>query len=126
MLDCLLGCAWVARVDRAGTELGWETYRPDDATLASIAVPIELLAGRDSAPLFHQAAAWLAARLGTRVRVSCPARTCPCSPTPPSWPRPCGRCCGPCPDGYGIAQDDASRMPQGGGLPRGGARPAAR
>lgn len=51
-----------------GTELGWEQYRPDDATLAGIAVPIELLAGRDSAPLFQEAAVWLAARLGTRVR----------------------------------------------------------
>jgi pimeloyl-ACP methyl ester carboxylesterase len=51
-----------------GTELGWETYRPDDATLAGIAVPIEVLAGRDTAPPFAEAAAWLAARLGTRVR----------------------------------------------------------
>jgi pimeloyl-ACP methyl ester carboxylesterase len=51
-----------------GTEFGWETYRPDDATLAGIAVPIEVLAGRDTAPPFAQAAAWLAARLGTRVR----------------------------------------------------------
>ena len=51
-----------------GTELGWETYRPDDATLAGIAVPIEVLAGRDTAPPFAEAAAWVAARLGTRVR----------------------------------------------------------
>lgn len=51
-----------------GTELGWEHYRPDDATLGAIAVPIEVLAGRDTAPPFSEAATWLAERLGTRVR----------------------------------------------------------
>jgi pimeloyl-ACP methyl ester carboxylesterase len=50
-----------------GTELGWEDYRPADATLADIGVPVELLVGRDSAPMFHQAATWLAERLGTGI-----------------------------------------------------------
>ncbi|HSK36481.1 MAG TPA: alpha/beta hydrolase, partial [Actinomycetota bacterium] len=33
-----------------------------------VPVPTELLVGRESAPLFHEAAAWLAGRLGSRVR----------------------------------------------------------
>ena len=36
-----------------GTELGWESYRPDDTTLAGISVPVEVIAGRDSAPLIR-------------------------------------------------------------------------
>ena len=51
-----------------GTELGWESYRPDDTTLAGISVPVDVLAGRDSASLFREAAAWLADRLGTVVQ----------------------------------------------------------
>lgn len=50
-----------------GVEMGaFETYRPDDASLGAIEVPVQVLIGEDGAPPFHQAAAWLAERLGLR------------------------------------------------------------
>ncbi len=59
-----------------GLEFGtFESYRPDDDTLASVSVPVHVLAGRDTAPLFKEAAGWLAARLGTTVRESPDAHT---------------------------------------------------
>ena len=47
-----------------GNEIGkFDTYLPDDETLASIAVPVDVLIGEDSLPYFAQAAGLLAARL---------------------------------------------------------------
>ena len=47
-----------------GNEIGkFDTYLPDDETLASIAVPVHVLVGEDSLPYFAQAAGRLAARL---------------------------------------------------------------
>src|SRR5215211_897320 len=52
-----------------GTEFGaFESYRPDDATLAAVEVPLQVMVGTDSAPFFGEAAQWLAARLGVEVR----------------------------------------------------------
>jgi pimeloyl-ACP methyl ester carboxylesterase len=51
-----------------GIEMGTlETYRPDDATLAAVAVPVQVLVSEESAPFFAEAAAWLAARLGVEI-----------------------------------------------------------
>lgn len=53
-----------------GTEFGaFESYRPDDATLAAVEVPVQVMVGTDSAPFFGEAARWLAARLGVEVRM---------------------------------------------------------
>ncbi|HVE46309.1 MAG TPA: alpha/beta hydrolase [Acidimicrobiales bacterium] len=47
---------------------GFQTYRPDEAALRSIGVPTRVLVGEDQAvPLFEEAAAWLAERIGTTV-----------------------------------------------------------
>jgi pimeloyl-ACP methyl ester carboxylesterase len=52
-----------------GTEFGaFESYRPDDATLATVEAPVQVMVGTDSAPFFGEAAQWLAARLGVEVR----------------------------------------------------------
>jgi pimeloyl-ACP methyl ester carboxylesterase len=50
-----------------GTELGWESYRPDDAVLAGMTVPIQLAVGRDTSPFFQEAVSWLAERVDARV-----------------------------------------------------------
>jgi pimeloyl-ACP methyl ester carboxylesterase len=51
-----------------GTEIGkFDTYLPDDDTLASTAAPVRLLVGDDSLPYFAQAAGRLAARLHVDV-----------------------------------------------------------
>jgi pimeloyl-ACP methyl ester carboxylesterase len=51
-----------------GTEFGaFESYRPDDATLAAVEVPVQVMVGTDSAQFFGEAARWLAARLGVEV-----------------------------------------------------------
>ena len=50
------------------TEIGkFDTYLPDEGTLASIAAPVHLLVGEDSPPEFAQAADRLAGRLETDV-----------------------------------------------------------
>jgi pimeloyl-ACP methyl ester carboxylesterase len=47
-----------------GFEFGtFEAYRPDDSALASVKVPVQVLAGAEGAPVFHEVAEWLAARL---------------------------------------------------------------
>ncbi len=52
-----------------GTEFGaFESYRPDDATLATVEAPVQVMVGTDSTPFFGEAAQWLAARLGVEVR----------------------------------------------------------
>jgi pimeloyl-ACP methyl ester carboxylesterase len=51
-----------------GNEIGkFDTYLPDDDTLASIATPVHLLVADDSLPYFAQAAGRLAARLHVNV-----------------------------------------------------------
>ena len=44
-----------------------ESYRPDDATLAAIAVPVQVLVSADSPPVIAEVAEWLASRLGAEV-----------------------------------------------------------
>lgn len=41
----------------------FESYRPTDAELASVTAPVHVLAGRESAPFFKEAAGWLADQL---------------------------------------------------------------
>ncbi|MDP9346802.1 MAG: alpha/beta hydrolase [Actinomycetota bacterium] len=51
-----------------GVELGtFESYRPDDATLAAVAVPVQVLVSEQSAPFYPEIARWLAQRLGVEV-----------------------------------------------------------
>jgi pimeloyl-ACP methyl ester carboxylesterase len=65
-----------------GIEMGkFEDYRPDDATLGAISVPVEVLVSEESPPFFAEAAGWLAARLGVEI-----VRT-PGTHTP-QWDRP--------------------------------------
>ncbi len=46
----------------------FQAYRPDEAALRSLSVPVRVLVGEDEAvPLFGEAAAWLAERIGTIV-----------------------------------------------------------
>ena len=53
-----------------GTEFGaFESYRPDDATLAAVEVPVRVMVGTDSPPFFGETTRWLAARLGVEVSV---------------------------------------------------------
>ncbi len=42
-------------------------YRPDDAALAAVDVPVRVLVGSETTPLFHGAASWLAERLRTQL-----------------------------------------------------------
>jgi pimeloyl-ACP methyl ester carboxylesterase len=44
-----------------------ESYRPDDATLAAIAVPVQVLLSEDSPPFIAEVVEWLAPRLGVEV-----------------------------------------------------------
>ena len=51
-----------------GTELEViPSYRPDEATLAAIEVPVRVMVGPDSAPFFGEAARWLADRLNVEL-----------------------------------------------------------
>ena len=53
-----------------GIEFGQvDAYRPDDATLAAAQRPVRVVAGEESPPFMAEAARWLAARLGTEVRM---------------------------------------------------------
>jgi pimeloyl-ACP methyl ester carboxylesterase len=59
-----------------GTEFGaFESYRPDDATLAAVKVPVQVMVGTYSAPFFGEAARWLADRLGVEVAALTGAHT---------------------------------------------------
>jgi pimeloyl-ACP methyl ester carboxylesterase len=44
-----------------------ECYRPDDATLAAIPVPVQVLLSKESLPFIGEVAGWLASRLGVDV-----------------------------------------------------------
>ncbi len=47
----------------------FQAYRPDEEQLACCPVPVTVLVGEDQQlPFFHEAAGWLAQRLGTTVR----------------------------------------------------------
>ena len=51
-----------------GLEIGkFEPYRPDDATLAAVSVPVQVIVSDGSAPFFAEAAVWLATRLGVEI-----------------------------------------------------------
>jgi pimeloyl-ACP methyl ester carboxylesterase len=43
------------------------SYRPDEATLAVVKVPVRVMVGPDSAPFFGEAARWLADRLNVEL-----------------------------------------------------------
>lgn len=57
----------------AGTFFGYEVpaamvaYRPDDATLAAVSIPIQVLVSEQSHPFFTEASEWLAGRLRTKI-----------------------------------------------------------
>jgi pimeloyl-ACP methyl ester carboxylesterase len=51
-----------------GTEFGvFEPYRPDDATFQTVKVPVQVMAGSDSAPLFVEASRWCADQLNVEL-----------------------------------------------------------
>lgn len=51
-----------------GLEFGTlNSYRPDDATLARVEVPVVVVAGRESAPFFVEASRWLATALNVEL-----------------------------------------------------------
>jgi pimeloyl-ACP methyl ester carboxylesterase len=44
-----------------------ECYRPDDATLAAITIPVQVLVSKECAPFIAEVGEWLATRLGVEV-----------------------------------------------------------
>ena len=51
-----------------GTEMGaFEPYRPDEATLAAVEVPVRVMVGTESAPFFAESARWLADRTNVEL-----------------------------------------------------------
>jgi len=51
-----------------GPEMGvFESYRPDEATLESIEVPVRVMVGTESAPFFAEVARWLADRMNVEL-----------------------------------------------------------
>jgi pimeloyl-ACP methyl ester carboxylesterase len=51
-----------------GIEMGtFESYRPDDATLGAVSVPVQVVVSEESPPFFAEAGAWLAARIGVEI-----------------------------------------------------------
>jgi pimeloyl-ACP methyl ester carboxylesterase len=51
-----------------GTEMGsFEPYRPDEATLAAVEVPVRVMVGTESAPFFAESARWLADRTNAEL-----------------------------------------------------------
>jgi pimeloyl-ACP methyl ester carboxylesterase len=60
-----------------GVERGaFDAYRPDEAALAALAAPVQVVASEESAPFFGEMARWLAGRLGVAV-VSTPGTHTP-------------------------------------------------
>ncbi|MDQ6675147.1 MAG: alpha/beta hydrolase, partial [Chloroflexota bacterium] len=53
----------------------FESYRAPEAELAAVSVPVQVLAGAESAPFFHEAAGWLADRLNVPLAHSPGAHT---------------------------------------------------
>lgn len=71
-VDCLDRSVWERMLANGETLFGiefgiFESYRPDDSTLAAVQVPVTLTTGRETLPLFREAATWVAARLGAEV-----------------------------------------------------------
>lgn len=59
-----------------GLEFGTlNSYRPDDATLAGIEVPVRVVAGAESAPFFIEASRWLADQLDVELKMLSGAHT---------------------------------------------------
>src|ERR687898_949012 len=51
-----------------GTEMGaFEPYRPDEAVLAAVEVPVRVMIGTESAPFFAESARWLADRTNVEL-----------------------------------------------------------
>lgn len=51
-----------------GTEMGaFEPYRPDEAALAAVEVPVRVMVGTESAPFFAESARWLADRTNAEL-----------------------------------------------------------
>ncbi len=51
-----------------GVEFGvFDSYNPDDATLAAVEVPVVVMAGTESRPYFGEASQWLATRLNVEL-----------------------------------------------------------
>lgn len=50
-----------------GVERTLESYRPDDATLAAVARPVQVLVSEQSLPVIAELSEWLALRLGVEV-----------------------------------------------------------
>jgi pimeloyl-ACP methyl ester carboxylesterase len=53
-----------------GVERTLESHRPEDATLAAIATPVQVLLSEQTTPFIAEAAEWLASRLGVEVSVT--------------------------------------------------------
>ena len=51
-----------------GTEMGaFEPYRPDEAALTAVEVPVRIMVGRESAPFFAETSRWLADRMNVEL-----------------------------------------------------------
>ncbi len=51
-----------------GTEFGaFESYRPEDAALSTVEVPVQVMVGTDGAPFFVEVGRWLADRLNVEL-----------------------------------------------------------
>jgi pimeloyl-ACP methyl ester carboxylesterase len=51
-----------------GMEFGvFESYRPDEASLASLIAPVQILVGKESAAFYNEAAQWLAKRMNGEI-----------------------------------------------------------
>jgi len=51
-----------------GTEMGaFEPYRPDEAALTAVEVPVRIMVGPESAPFFAETARWLADRMNVEL-----------------------------------------------------------
>lgn len=47
----------------------FEDYRPDDASLATVRCPVQVMVGSESAPFFAEPAQWLATRLSVKPTI---------------------------------------------------------
>ncbi len=51
-----------------GVEFGaLESWRPDDEAFAGVTIPVQVMAGQQSAPFFAEASQWIAGRLGIDI-----------------------------------------------------------
>ena len=47
----------------------FENFRPDDASLAAVRCPVQVMVGSESAPFFAEPAQWLATRLNVKPTI---------------------------------------------------------